>query len=1406
MYKIQKSKNITSLIKAIFLVYILITICKPDTVFARSNNPLFINNESQNNWDMFNSQLNSYYYDSLDQNYDWGVLSINTNKESYEVGDDMEIYMSVLDNYGYTICNSEITLYIKNLSNNQEYELSTIDNSIWQNKACYSYTSVNEDSDYESIFKLDSKGVYQLHLTATNKNGTHTITKYINVGDINDFDIERQSATRIYPLNIYPMLIKIESNIDYKGLVEESVPSDYEIMPSSSFEIKKENGRQKLIWEVDFKKGNTYTLKYLYDAPDRSPDLKILGPLNIDNHVIQSSWNIAVDTTYDDVILATNGGPTYRLQFENDLTEEVSAITVSGNPNSYVTTIIDQDTGYSAEYSGAQETVLTNQTDVNSATTYRKSVSFWVDIHTFGTGTGANSRIIWEEGGSTNWWSAYTSNGDELWISIGESGNSVGSCSVSDLSTDNIYFVVMQWEASSETMELWIDGVLGCSTTTSTGGGLSSHTGDWQIGGSSDALDHTSTSIGGLFDGVIDDYSYWAEPTDLLSQSEIEAIFDAGSNLPPSPTLNNVPFPNEKTGDSTPDFEFKGVDPDGSADMIYQIMIDDNYDFSSPLINCESDTTCTNGNGTFVNTQNGSDTNPFTEDQIVRFTPTTTMSNNTTYYWRVRVEGDVLSGGGGVYGNWSSRRSLTYVSGTDPSSWYQTTDEQFDTDIHVKTITTGSDSVEVDSGTFPYIVTQSNTMDFSSGVSSQTYDLTTAVRDLSKAFILVWGTGPDQDIERVKFKAKFNSEEQIEISRGESGTTAKASWQVIEASDYATTPAFTVQTDEISIASGSTTGSDTITDVGDTDQVTVIVQPSCGSSDNTTQVQFRGYLSSTTQVDVARYASGSACTVRYWVVKWASSINVYTGTTTTANASDTASIGGTVDRSRSVLFMSWSNDTNGLAQHTQRGYLSSTTQITFSRGASTGSNTVAWSVVEFPSGVSVQADNGSSSPTLGTTGTTADVTLSTISLANSMVIHSQQVTGTGSAIVRGETIAYMTSTTNLRFEKLYTGQTSTWSYFVTDFSGWTFTATTGGLTTTSIDFDWLSGASDWNQLIFNDSEATGDLKYDILYWDGDSWEATGITNQDTSPVDISSLDPVTHNLIRVWAQFTDISGSPELFDLEITWSSSSNTAPSLSSISVNGGTNISLTEGSTVTVNWTSVVTDIDEYTDISSVNGVLYRSGVSGAQSCTSSNSNCYIDSDCTLSGCSGNTCNVTCSVSLEFFAQPTDASSIYSTEYWRGWMEVTDSALNTDEEWSTSGLPDVETMAAMDVTSPITYDPLLPGDDTGDENEITTITNTGNTLLDIELSGDNFCTDYPTCSGSQIAVGYQEYDTSNFTYGIGTALSSSPNTVEIDLAIATTRPSNSYTQIYWGMGVPNPKEEGSYSGANTILAIDGA
>jgi hypothetical protein len=264
-----------------------------------------------------------------------------------------------------------------------------------------------------------------------------------------------------------------------------------------------------------------------------------------------------------------------------------------------------------------------------------------------------------------------------------------------------------------------------------------------------------------------------------------------------------------------------------------------------------------------------------------------------------------------------------------------------------------------------------------------------------------------------------------------------------------------------------------------------------------------------------------------------------------------------------------------------------------------------------------------------------------------------------------------------------------------------------------------------------------------------------------------------------------------------------NTAPVVTNVTVNGGSDVSLTEATTTSVSWTATVTDTNGYTDINNVAGKLYRSGVSGAEACTNDNNSCYEDTVCTLSSCSGNSCTATCTVSMQFHADPTDTGSVYSSEYWRGWMEATDTFNATGTAFSAANSPDVESLRALSVDAAIGYGSLLAGDNTGAVNQTVTITNTGNTPIDSDVSGSDMCTDFPACSASSFAVTYQQYSLSSFNYGSGTSLTSSSVKLDINLTKPTSAPSSSSTSLYWGIEIPSIQGVGTYSGENTIAAV---
>ena len=165
-----------------------------------------------------------------EQSFIWGVLAINTNKSIYLPNETADIAMAVLDNQGEMVCDAKVTLHITNNSAKIDDILSTDNGKIVINPDCkiHDYTL---NPDYEAHYQVGSTGTYNMDLTAVDKNGTHTVSDAFEVRDSVAFDVERQSATRIYPLKTYPVKINILANQDFTGTIKETVPENFTISP-----------------------------------------------------------------------------------------------------------------------------------------------------------------------------------------------------------------------------------------------------------------------------------------------------------------------------------------------------------------------------------------------------------------------------------------------------------------------------------------------------------------------------------------------------------------------------------------------------------------------------------------------------------------------------------------------------------------------------------------------------------------------------------------------------------------------------------------------------------------------------------------------------------------------------------------------------------------------------------------------------------------------------------------------------------------------------------------------------------------------------------------------------------------------------------------------------------------------
>ncbi|MCA9379369.1 hypothetical protein KC640_02985 [Candidatus Dojkabacteria bacterium] len=271
-----------------------------------------------------------------------------------------------------------------------------------------------------------------------------------------------------------------------------------------------------------------------------------------------------------------------------------------------------------------------------------------------------------------------------------------------------------------------------------------------------------------------------------------------------------------------------------------------------------------------------------------------------------------------------------------------------------------------------------------------------------------------------------------------------------------------------------------------------------------------------------------------------------------------------------------------------------------------------------------------------------------------------------------------------------------------------------------------------------------------------------------------------------------------------------NVAPVVSAVTLNGGSAITLTEGTTTNVVIGATVTDNNACNDGLSVETSLYRSGV-GYGTCDTNpeddDNNCYAVISCSVVG-AGNTCtgatdasaDYTCTVAVQYFADPTDASTVYPTENWLATVKATDDNAATDNAEVAAGV-EMNSLVGYSVTSSIAYGSLGVGQSNDPLDKITTVTATGNVGLDQEVSGTNM-----TSGPNNILVGYQHYALAGSTaYASGTSLTGTPTEIELNCQKTTSTGAPATANTWWGLSVPVGTIAGSYSGTNTLVAVKG-
>ncbi len=270
-----------------------------------------------------------------------------------------------------------------------------------------------------------------------------------------------------------------------------------------------------------------------------------------------------------------------------------------------------------------------------------------------------------------------------------------------------------------------------------------------------------------------------------------------------------------------------------------------------------------------------------------------------------------------------------------------------------------------------------------------------------------------------------------------------------------------------------------------------------------------------------------------------------------------------------------------------------------------------------------------------------------------------------------------------------------------------------------------------------------------------------------------------------------------------------NVAPTLGSLFLNGGANISLNikgapDTLIQTIN-TSVVDPNGCGTGLVSATAVIYMSNAVNGNNCTGNDNDCYqiATGSCVKSACTGDdddTATYTCGASLKHFAIPTDDSdgNPWEPHNWLSTIRIFDGV-----SYAATTSPGVElvTSQALEVTETVIDfgSTLFPGENSGTNNKTTEIINFGNCPIDTNLLGTDMAGD----PSGTINVNNLEWDlTQNFSWSSGNDLTTFGTNVDTIIPKATS--SNNVSDIiYWGIGIPFGSDASTYTGLNTFGSV---
>lgn len=301
-------------------------------------------------------------------------------------------------------------------------------------------------------------------------------------------------------------------------------------------------------------------------------------------------------------------------------------------------------------------------------------------------------------------------------------------------------------------------------------------------------------------------------------------------------------------------------------------------------------------------------------------------------------------------------------------------------------------------------------------------------------------------------------------------------------------------------------------------------------------------------------------------------------------------------------------------------------------------------------------------------------------------------------------------------------------------------------------------------------------------------------------------------LVALLIGFNSWTGRVKAGDTSTTTVAVGNAEPVVSSVSLNIGDDINLTENDITAITIRALVTDNNGCEDVrdGSVKGYIYQA--SQTASCSADTDNCYLIASCstapTYNDCDSSSDTsyiVSCTANLWYFAIPTDTTSSDSSDEWFGAVMAIDASGDDDITSSSTQTVDVVLLRALEASSSIDYVTLSANSDTGASPIEMGIENTGNSGMNPLVQATTILTcSTGDCTGQTIPNANQKYASVSQDYSdeFNSVLSTTATSLELDLPKPQSDTYPVDDQIFWGLGVDAGQAAGDYAGVNTFTA----